>query len=357
MTSYSIHTMTRYHFLFLLGLTTVAAAAADSKSNLFDRPRASSVPLFGDTIVAKGKGFEIKQSQVDEMYLSFKGHRAAMGQDIPDEARPKIEAEIIDKLIATRLFLMRATEQDKANAKVIAQNFIADQRKQVPSEESFRRQLLAVGTTPEEFSKQINEQAIVKAVIDREIKPTKKVSDADAHKYYAENPTLFQEPEQVRVSHILISTRDNLTGKELTPELKLERKRLAQQILGRAKAGEDFSKLVHDFSQDPGSKGRGGEYTFPRAKDDPRRAMVPEFEAAAFSMKPNQISDLVETSYGYHIIKMLEKIPAKKTDFSKVEAQIKDGLLRQEVEKALPDFVEKMKREAGVQILAVNSGN
>src|ERR1041384_6845513 len=114
-------------------------------------------------------------------------------------------------------------------------------------------------------------------------------------RFYAENPTLFQEPELVRASHIHISTRDKITGKDLTPELKLEKKQLAAKALARVRAGEDFAKVVKELSDDTSSKSRGGEYTFARAKDDPRRAMAPEFEAAAFSMAPNQITDLVET--------------------------------------------------------------
>jgi parvulin-like peptidyl-prolyl isomerase len=330
---------------------SLTASAAQSRTNLFDRPSGKTAPLFADTVVARGKGFEVKQSQVDEMYMAFKGHRAAMGVEIPTDLRPKIEADIIEKLVATKLFLLRATEQDKIRAKDVAEAFIADQKKQAPNEQSFRRQLAAVGMTPEEFEAQIREQAIVKVVIDREIKAYKKVSDADAKKFYEQNPTLFLEPEQVRASHILISTQDPITGKELTPELKLERKKQAEKILARAKAGEDFAKLVKEFSEDRASKDRGGEYTFTRSKDDPRRAMAPEFEAAAFSMQPNQISDIVETSYGYHIIKTLEKIPGKKTSYTSVENRIKDTLLRDEVEKALPEFVEKLKKEAGVEIL------
>lgn len=311
-----------------------------------------AAPLFADKVVAKGKGFEIKQSQVDDMYLAFKGHRAAMGQVIPDNMRPQIEADILDKLIATQLFLGKATDQDKTKAKEIAEQFIADQKKQVPSEESFRRQLLAVGMTPDQFSAQIAEQAIVKAVIDREIKAGKSVTDAEAKKFYDANPGLFQEPELVRASHILIATRDSITGKEFTPELKLEKKRLAIKLMARAKAGEDFGKLVKEFSQDNASKNRGGEYTFARAKEDPRRAMAPEFEAAAFSMTPNQISDIVETGFGYHIIKTLEKIPAKKIPYSEVETRIKETLLREAVEKDLPGYIERLKKEAGVEIRA-----
>ncbi|MFO1497003.1 MAG: peptidylprolyl isomerase [Verrucomicrobiota bacterium] len=336
--------------LSVLSLTAAQSRNA-SKSTLFDKPQASGAPLFADDVVAKGKGFEIKQSQIDEMYVAFKGHRAAMGEAVPDDLRPRIEADILEKLIATRLFLIRATEQDKTKAKEIANAFIAEQRKQVPSEESFRRQLMAVGMTTNEYTTQLHEQAIVKAVIDREIKAGKKVTDAEAKKFYADNPNLFQEAETVRAAHILIPTRDTVTGKELTPELKLERRRLADKVLARAKAGEDFAKLVREFSADQATKSRGGEYTFSRAKDDPRRAMAAEFEAAAFSMKPGQISDPVETGFGYHIIKLIEKTPAKKTEYAKVEERIKESLLREAVEKELPNYIEKLKKEAGVQVL------
>jgi peptidyl-prolyl cis-trans isomerase C len=333
----------------LLALPLTQAA---QNSNLFDKPApGSTAQLFGDTVVAKGTGFEIKQSQVDQMYLAFKGHRAAMGEAVPDDMRPRIESDILDKLIATHLFVMRATEADKASAKKIADDFLADQKKAALSEDSYRRQLLAVGMTPQEFDAQIREQAIVKAVIDREIKAKKTVTDAEAHAFYTNNPSVFREPELVRAAHVLISTHDNLTGKPLTPEAKLEKRQLAAKIAARAKAGEDFAKLVKEFSQDTHSLDRNGEYTFARAKDDPRRAMTPEFEAAAFSMQPGQVSDIVETSYGYHIIKTLEKIPSKVIDYAQVETRIKESLLRESVEKDLPGYIEKLRKEAGVQIL------
>jgi peptidyl-prolyl cis-trans isomerase C len=339
--------------LTVLACSAFSAAAAQKPASLFDKPNASgaAAPLFADLVVAKGTGFEIKQSQIDQGYLAYKGHRAAMGEAVPDDLRPRIESEILDKLIATQVLVMHATEKDKATAKRIADEFLADQKKQALSEESYRRQLLAVGMTPQEFEAQIREQAIVKAVIDREIKAKKTVTDAEARAFYATNTTLFREPELVRASHVLISTRDNITGKPLTPEAKLEKRQLANKIDARAKAGEDFAALVKEFSQDTRSKAQGGEYTFARAKDDPRRAMMPEFESAAFSMKPGQVSDIVETSYGYHIIKTIEKIPVKTIDYSQVEARIKDSLLRDAVEKDLPSYIEKLRKEAGVQIL------
>ncbi len=106
--------------------------------------------------------------------------------------------------------------------------------------------------------------------------------------------------EQVRARHILFSTVDE-TGQPLSDEKIAEVSALAEEVLAKAKAGEDFEALVKEYSEDPGSKDNGGEYTFTRGK------MVKPFEEAAFSLKPGQISDLVVTSFGYHIIK-LEKL-------------------------------------------------
>ena len=131
------------------------------------------------------------------------------------------------------------------------------------------------------------------------------------------------------------------------PDDKVQLKRQEiDKLLARARRGEDFAKLVKDFSEDRGVKETSGEYTFSR--EDP---FVPEFKAAAFSLATNQISDVVTTTFGYHIIKVLEKIPAKKLEFAKVSGDIKEALGQQEVQRIMPSHFEKLKAEADVQIL------
>jgi parvulin-like peptidyl-prolyl isomerase len=149
----------------------------------------------------------------------------------------------------------------------------------------------------------------------------------------------------------LFATKDLKSGLPLSGDEKAAKKARAEAILERARKGEDFAMLAETFSEDPSVKENKGEYKFARAKDDPRRAMVPEFEAAAFSLKTNQISDLVLTDFGWHIIKLHEFIPAKKTDFSEVKDRIKDHLLQREMEKRLPEYFKQVKKDAEVEVV------
>lgn len=138
-------------------------------------------------------------------------------------------------------------------------------------------------------------------------------------KYGAEGSAI-----KVRARHILIKTVDD--NRQPLPQEEIEAaKEKALEVLEKAKAGEDFEKLVTEYSQDPGSLSTGGEYTFSRGN------MVASFEEAAYSMEPGQISDLVESDYGYHIIKLEEK------DIPPTEEEIQQ---RKDYEQAALDYVK-----------------
>jgi parvulin-like peptidyl-prolyl isomerase len=149
----------------------------------------------------------------------------------------------------------------------------------------------------------------------------------------------------VRASHILLMTKDPKTKADLSKEVKEAKHKQIEDILKRARAGEDFAKLAKEFSEDPGSKDNGGELTFPRGQ------MVPEFETAAFSLNTNQVSEIVTTVYGYHIIKLSEKIPARKVELAKVADLVKQNLALQAIQKQFPAYYDKIQKGAGVQIL------
>ena len=322
-------TKIKFVFLFcvLAALHTQAAAAP--------------APLFDDPVIAKGKGVEVKRSLLEDAFTGYKANLAARGQTLPEERRTATEAQLLDRMITTQLLASRATAADKAKATETGSKFIETSRKSAPSEEFFLRQLKSLGMSPAQFTNRVVEQAMAEEVINREIKSKVVITDAQIKKFYDDNPV--NQPELARASHILIATKDFTTRTDLPDEQKKVAKAKAERILTRAKKGEDFTKLAVEVSEDPGVKENKGEYKFARAKDDPKNAMVPEFEAAAFSLKTNQISDIVTTDFGYHIIKLHEITPAKKTELSELSPRIKDILIQQEMEKVMPDFFEKLK--------------
>jgi peptidyl-prolyl cis-trans isomerase C len=331
--------------LAAFALIACPGQAADSNTNAPSAPASKPATLFADKVLAKGKGFEIKQSEVEDLYAGAKATFAARGQILPESRRPEIEGKILDQLVAKRVLVNRATEAEKTKAQAKSEEYYSELKKRQPSEEAFLRQLKAEGMTLEQFRKRLLDDTTCETVVERELKSQIKITAEQVKKFYDDNPTQFEQPERVRASHVLITTKDPATGEDLSADKKKERKELADKVLARAKAGEDFGKLAKEFSDDPGSRDKGGEYTFPRGQ------MVPEFENAAFALDTSKISDIVTTPYGYHIIKTLEKMPARKISFSEAEADIKEHLIVQETQKQLPDYLEKVKKEANVEVL------
>lgn len=299
--------------------------------------------LLPDRVVAKGKGVEVMASQVDEAYVAFKSNRAANGRPVSDAQRKAIEAQIIDKLIATQLFLQRATEADKQEGAATAEKFVNEVKKRATSEAAFNRELIAQGFTPAQFEQQVKEQAIVKAVIDRELKAKQVIPPEDVRKFYDENAERFKEPERFKVSHILLTTKDQ-AGRDLPTDVRAEKRQKLEGILQQVRDGKKWETLVADNTEDAATKENKGEYTFARGE------MPLEFEAAAISLQPGQISDIVTTRYGMHLIRLIERIPSRTVEFAAVQDRIRESLLQEAVQKQLPLHVESLKKEAGVEI-------
>lgn len=338
------------NFLVLLlaaGLLTMSARGeAGAGTNAASAKSGDKIAALFDNVVAKGKGVEVKRSQLDDALVNVKASASAQGQAISAEEMSKIEQQVLDRLITVQLLTGAATAADKARGTSLCATNLEEFKARLGSEEALVRQLKSVGMSLEDLRKKITEEMTARAVLEREMKA--QATDDQAKKFYDENPAKFEEPEMVRASHVLIATSDLKAGTEMTAEQKTAKRKVAEDVLKRARAGEDFAKLAKEFSDDPGSKDKGGEYTFPKGQ------MVPEFETAAFSLKPNEVSDIVTTKFGYHIIKLSEKLPAKKVEFSKVSGRIKEYLTQQELGKQqtqVKDYLAKLKKDAKVEIL------
>jgi parvulin-like peptidyl-prolyl isomerase len=210
----------------------------------------------------------------------------------------------------------------------------------------------AVGMTPSELRSKVTQENTAQAVLTRELNVA--ITDAEVKQFYDEHPAEFEQPEMIHVRHILLMTMDPVTRTPLAADQQKAKQKQADDLLKRIRGGADFAALAKQYSEDPGSKDNGGELpAFPRGQ------MVPEFEAAAFSLTNNQVSDIVTSSYGYHVIKLLDKTPAKKVALTDkvplsdvtIASRVKELLTQQKTEKLAPDYLNKLQAAADVQVL------
>src|SRR5262252_6378075 len=157
------------------------------------------------------------------------------------------------------------------------------------------------------------------------------IPEADIEREYKNNEEQYSTPEQVRASHILLKTE----GKD---EAAVRAK--AEDLLKQAKGGADFAELAKKYSEDEASAKNGGDLDyFGRGK------MVPEFDQAVFAMQPGQISDLVKTQYGYHIIKLVDKKPATTRPLAEVRQQINDQLAYEKAQAQAADMAQAFEKQ------------
>src|SRR5262245_30025034 len=226
----------------VLALTAFAGPAADKPAPATAATKAAG--LFPDEVIAKGKGIEINRSALDDAFIAFKSNAAAQGQNVPEAQRAMLESRLLDRLIITQVLTNKATVADKARARENTDKFINDTKKRLPNEEAFKRELIATGMTLEQFQSRVLEQALAEAVLDRELKAKIAISDERLKKYYDDNPKNFEQPETVRASHVLISTKDPETRQDLSTEQKSAKKTTAEKVLVRAKKGRSEERRV-----------------------------------------------------------------------------------------------------------------
>lgn len=166
------------------------------------------------------------------------------------------------------------------------------------------------------------------------------VTEKDMEAYYKVNKDAFKTPELVSARHILIKAYQTASAEE-----KAKAREKAETLLKRIKAGEDFVKLAEEFSDDAGSKAKGGDLGF-----SARGRLVPAFEQAAFSLKPGELSGIVETDFGYHIIRVDERKESVHEPFDKVKDKVYEKLFAEFKSGRVSDFMDKALKDAGAEI-------
>lgn len=281
--------------------------------------------------VAKVNGTAIHSDDYDKQFeQTKKQYSSRFGIDFASAQGQQIEKDIrkgiVDQLVERQIWMNEAKSRNIQVTDKLVDDKLAEIKKGFPDDAAFERALTDNGMKLDELKTRVREGLTYEAFIAEVTKDTQ-VSDADVKAYYDKNLSLYKKPEEVNARHILI---------------KDEKK--AKEVLAKLKAGGDFTALAKEHSEDPGSKGTGGDLGY-----FGRGRMVPEFEKAAFSLKKDELSGLVKSQFGYHILKGGEHKMARTQPFDEVKAEIKDKLTKERQQAEFQKWMTAQKEKAKIE--------
>ena len=317
------------------------------------------------TIIKVNNG-KITQGQFDEKFdqASQGGMFAQLGINIKDGKNNFLFYIIKDKVV-NELIVKELLDQEMAKRGIKVSGADVDAAikeivDKVGSKEQLDQILKQNNVTAAQFKKDLTEEVKLKRLAQTLGVPA--ITDADTKKYYNDNIAKFKYPDKVRASHILIAVnpaeieeviRADKANKDLTEEqIKAKvndeiaaKEAKAKEVLAKVqKDPANFAQIAKENSEDTTTAVKGGELGFFAAQE-----MVPEFSKAAFAMKPNTVSGLVKTQFGYHIIKVTDRMAAGQEPYEKVKNDIKAYLQNQRELQAIDNLVESLKKSANIE--------
>jgi peptidyl-prolyl cis-trans isomerase C len=295
------------------------------------------VPATIPPVIARVNGQDVKKEEFDRIIHTME---ARAGQPIPPDRRDEIMRGAIDQLV---VYTLLSQESQKRGIKVEDAEIdakMAELKKQFPTQDAFDKALKERGMTLESLRKDARVDLSVTKLIEAETAALPGPSDLEAKDFYDKNPQRFKQEESVRASHILVRVDD-----KADPAAKKKARAEIDAVLKQVKAGGDFAKLAQQHSQD-GSAAQGGDLNY-----FAKGAMVPAFDKVAFELEPGQVSDVVTTPFGYHIIKVIDRKPGRTVPFEETSQQIKQFLSEQKKQQHQEAFIEGLKKKSKIEVL------
>ncbi len=288
--------------------------------------------------VATVNGAVITRGEYDSEMSRFERQMAMSGQASSPEDASEMKKRVLEGLVDRELLKQESKKQGISvdDAEVTQQ--IAGLRQKFSTEKEFTDTLSKMNLTEADLQTQLRQDLGIRKLIDQQVAAKVTITPEEAKAFYASHPELFKAPESVRASHILIKVEPNASAED-----KAKARERITAIQQRAKKGEDFAALAKETSECP-SSANGGDLNFFQ-----RGQMVGPFEEAAFSLKPGTTSDVVETQFGYHLIKVAEKKEASTISYDEIKGKLDDYLKQQKVNEQLVQYIGQLKASAKIE--------
>jgi len=261
------------------------------------------------------------------------------GLQLSKEQMAELKNKVLENLIDREILYQ---ESQKTGIKV-DKNKIDEElsviKKRFPSVDEYKNALSTMKISEDDIKKQIKKKLAIDELVDIKIARKIVVTDKETKIYYDANPDLFKQPEQVRASHILIKVEAGADQQK-----KAQAMQKIKEIQKKLKDGQDFAVLAKKYSEDKGSSANGGDLGY-----FTRGQMVKPFEDAAFAMKPDEVSDIVETQFGYHLIKVYGKKPGKVMAYGEVKDLLTERMRQEKTQEEAVKYIAELKKDAKIK--------
>jgi len=317
---------------------TEAATPAKAEASQTAAATPKPVPAELPDVLAHVNGETVTKSDFDRAVQAVE---ARAGGPIPPDQRDRVLRGVLDQLIGYKVLAQETKARNIAVPDAEIDARINQIRGQFPNEEAFTAMLAQRKLTLEQVKSDARQDMAISKMIEAEIAAKIAVKPEQVTDFYAKNPDQFKEGESVRASHILIAV-----PKGADAAAKAQARAKAEGVLKDVKAGKDFAALAKEHSADPGSAAQGGDLGFFQ-----QGQMVGPFNDAAFSLAPGAISDVVETDFGFHIIKVVEKKPGRTIPLDDVKPQVEQYLQQMNRQEQTEAFVNGLRAKGKIEVL------
>ncbi|MFA7061120.1 MAG: peptidylprolyl isomerase [Pedobacter sp.] len=262
------------------------------------------------------------------------------GMQIPAERQKEFEQQALSQLVSTELLYQAGQKLVIKDIDKLIDEKLAPGKSRFPKHEDFVKAIKELEMDETQLRDYTRRDLIITNFIEQTIVPKVTVTEEESRKFYDQNPDKFIRPATVRASHILLGI-DAKASAEDKKKAREKAEKLRKDLAG----GADFAVLAKENSTCPSSQ-QGGDLGF-----FGKGQMVPAFEQVAFALKPGEVSDVVETQFGYHIIKLMEKKAAETVAFKDARPRIEEFLKGQKISAAVNAYLTEAKKKATVEIL------
>jgi peptidyl-prolyl cis-trans isomerase C len=293
-------------------------------------------------VAAVVNGVEIPMSRLEQQVRNYQQQMMQRGQQVQGMQLEQLRRQALESIINTEVLYQIASEKGYEASEKQVNSEMDSMKQRFGGDQQFQGALQQQGMSEDSLRENIARYYTIQQFIDEQFAPEVTVRDEEAKTFYEENTQAFKQEEQVRASHILIEVQEDASD-----EKKQQARDTLEEVQQKLDDGAEFSEMARQYSEGPSAKNGGDLGYFGRNQ------MVKAFEEKAFSMDPGEVSGIVESRFGYHLIKVTDRKEEQTAPYEEVKDRIISYLEEQRMGENINAYLEEQKNDMDIERTAL----